>query len=279
MNYICVNGKILPAGEPALIVSNRGYRYGDGLFETMKLYKGKILLHGLHFERLFAGLSLLKFGIPKLFSEDKLVKDILDLCRKNECEQLARIRLSVFRGNGDLYDEEQHPGYVIECHPLNETANQLDENGLVIDIYPDYRKNCDPFANIKSASFQPYSMAALYAKQNKLNDCLVLNTSGNIADSTIANLFLVKNNALITPALSEGCISGVMRKYLLCRFRETGYEVMDTAVSPGDLNKADEIFLTNAIKGIRWVAQFRDKAYSNKMTVEIYNRFIKTMLM
>jgi len=275
MNYICVSGKVMQGDEPALLVANRGYRYGDGLFETMKLYKGKILLQHFHFERLFAGLRLLKYSIPYFFSEDKLVKDILNLCRKNDCEQLARIRLSVSRGSGGLYEEEQNPSYVIECRPLDESANRLNENGLLIDIFPDARKSCDKFSNLKSASFQPYAMAAVYAKENQLNDCLVLNTSGNIADSTIANLFLIKNNVFMTPALTEGCIDGVMRKYLVAELLKAGQEVRETVIAPASLLDADEIFLTNAIKGIRWVRQFEERTYGHALTAEIYNSLFR----
>jgi branched-chain amino acid aminotransferase len=277
MNHICVNGQFQRADEPALLVSNRGYRYGDGLFETMKIHNGRLLLKELHFERLFKGLQLLKFDIPSLFTGQNLEKHIAGLCRKNSCEQLGRIRLSVFRGNGGLYDEARTLEYIIECWPLDDTASQLNENGLIIDIYPDARKTCDSFSNIKSASFQPYSMAALFAKENKLNDCLVLNSKGNIADSTIANLFLVKNDRVITPALSEGCIEGVMRKYLLGELRAVGYKTEETIINVDELEKADELFLTNAIKGIRWVKGFKEKTYGHSLTTEIYDRFIKPL--
>jgi branched-chain amino acid aminotransferase len=277
MNHICFNGQFQRADEPALLVSNRGYRYGDGLFETMKIYKGRLLLKELHFERLFKGLLLLKFDIPSLFTQQKLEKIITELCQKNSCEQLGRVRLSVFRGNGGLYDEARTLEYIIESWTLDDTANQLNENGLVIDIYPGARKTCDSFSNIKSASFQPYSMAALFAKENKLNDCLVLNSKGNIADSTIANLFLVKNDRIITPSLSEGCIDGVMRKYLLGQLQSAGYKTVETEISEDELEKADEVFLTNAIKGIRWVRSFRDKTYGHSLTTEIYDRFIKPL--
>ena len=275
MNYINLNGKIQPGDQPALLVSNRGYRYGDGLFETMKLMKGQILLEPFHFERLFSGLSLLKFEIPKLFTAVKLKEEILNLCKKNECEQQARVRLSVFRGNGGLYDDDRGLQYVIECWPLDESVNKLNENGLVIDMYPDAKKNCDVFSNLKTANFLPYNMAALYAKENKLNDCLVMNANGNIADATIANLFIIKGSKIITPALAEGCVNGVMRKYLLEKLQDAGYEIHESPVSVADMEKADELFLTNAINGIRWVKQFRDKIYSNINTVEIYDRIIK----
>lgn len=275
MNYISLNGKIQPGDQPALLVSNRGYRYGDGLFETLKVINEKILLEQYHFERLFSGLSLLKFEIPELFNPGRLTEEILGLCKKNECEQWARVRLSVFCGNGGLYDEDRALQYVIECWPLNESLNKLNENGLVIDIYPGARKSCDVFSHLKSANFLSYTMAALYAKENKLNDCLLLNTNGNIADSTIANVFIIRDGVMITPALTEGCVNGVMRKYLLEKMQDAGYEIHETSVSVADIEKADEVFLTNAINGIRWIRQFRNKTYSNKKTAEIYNQFIK----
>lgn len=277
MNSICFNGKIIPADEPVLLASNRGYRYGDGLFETMKVAEGKILLSDHHFERLFAGLALLQFEIPRLFLRQKTEDEILSLCKKNNCEGLARVRLSVFRGNGGLYDEDKGLQYLIECWPLTESVSKLNENGLVIDVFPGAEKSCDKFSNLKSANFLPYSMAALYAKEKKLNDCLVLNTTGGIADSTIANLFIIKNAIVITPGLEEGCVNGVMRQYLLQKMQAADCAVQEATLSVNDILVADEVFLTNAIHGIRWVRQFRDMSYGNVKTVEIYNRFIKTI--
>jgi branched-chain amino acid aminotransferase len=273
MNSICINGKILKENESGLLVSNRGYRYGDGLFETMKIINGGIILASLHFERLFNGLQLLKFKIPELFTVEKLQEEVLSLAKKNKCEQLARVRLSVFRGHGSLYDndKDKEPQYTVECWPLNESVNKLNENGFVIDVYPIARKSCDIFSNLKTANFLPYTMAALYAKENKLNDSLVLNTIGNIADATIANIFLIENDIITTPALSEGCVSGVIRKLIL----NSGLQVKESVVTSEDVLKVDEVFLTNAINGVRWVKQFRDKTYTNLKTIEIYNRFIK----
>lgn len=275
--FICLNGKILRAEDPVLLASNRGYRYGDALFETMKVASKNILLETYHFERLFAGLRLLQFEVPKLLTREKLCKEVLLLAEKNHCGNLARIRLSVFRGNGGVYDEERTPQYLIECWPLNESLNRLNENGLVIDVFPAARKSCDSFSHLKSANYLPYTMAAIYAKANKLNDCLVLNTDGNIADATIANVFLIKEGVVITPGPDQGCVNGVMRRHLLEKMKDAGYSIQENPVSVSTLEEADEVFLTNAISGIRWVKQFRDNVYSNNLTVEIYNRFIKTI--
>ena len=277
MATICLNGKFVDADKAVLMASNRSYRYGDGLFETMKVINGQIQLAAFHMERLFKGLLLLKFDIPGLVTPAILQKKILELCRHNECEQLARVRLSVSRGNGGLYDEDRKLQYLVECWALPATVNQLNENGLVVDIFPDAAKSTDLFSNLKTANFLPYSMAAVYAKENKLNDCLVLNTHNRIADSTIANLFLMKEDTICTPALSEGCVNGVMRKYLLESLAASNYQVKETILSTEDLLAADEVFLSNAINGIRWVQRFRDKIYSNMKTMEIYRRFCQTI--
>jgi branched-chain amino acid aminotransferase len=277
MNSLSFNGKIMPADEPLLLATNRGYRYGDGLFETMKVVDGNIQLANYHFERLFSGLLLLKFEVPKLFTADILQEEIIRLCKKNNCEGLSRVRLSVFRGNGGLYDEDKALQYIIECWPLNESVNKLNENGLVTDIYPDAAKSCDKFSNLKSANFLTYNMAAQFAKENKLNDCFVLNTFGKIADSTIANVFIIRDETILTPPLSEGCIAGVMRKYLLQKFAEAGLKHKEMPLTIGDLENADEIFLTNAIKKVQWVKQFREKRYQSKRVMEIYKQFVQTI--
>jgi len=277
MSHICFNGKLVRGDEPILMASNRSYRYGDGLFETIKLQQGQLLLKDYHFERLFSGLSLLKFEIPALFTKEKLEKEIIDLCRKNDCEDLARVRLSVSRGNGGLYDEDNTLQWLIECWPLNVSVNSLNENGLVIDVFTGAEKSCDSFSNLKSANFLIYSMAALHAKENKLNDCLVLNSSGGVADSTIANLFIIRNENILTPELAEGCVNGVMRRHLLENMRKAGYKVGETSISVNDIKQADEVFLTNAINGIRWVSRFRDKTYGNGKTAEIHKRFLATI--
>ena len=270
MNGILLNGKIISANESALTVTNRGFRYGDALFETMKVTNGKIQLQQYHFERLLSGLQLIKIEVPKLFKPEKIVPEIIRLCKRNKCENLARVRLTVFRADGNLYESDNSLQYLIECSTLDETANQLNKNGLAIDVFPDARKSCDKFSNLKSANYLPYVMAALYAKKNKLNDCLVLNVNERICDASIANVFWIKDGIIYTPPLIEGCVAGVMRRYLLEKIQGTGHKVQEKGCRMNDLENADEIFLTNAIKGIRWVRQFRNKIYTNTRIMKIY---------
>jgi branched-chain amino acid aminotransferase len=270
MEFINVNGKILEPGRAFIKPDNHSYRYGDGLFETMKVTRGRILLIDLHFDRLFRGVSLLKFPLPGFFTNKFIEKEILDLCQKNNCKDSGRVRLSVSAGNGGLYDDDEKFQYVIEGWPLGDTISNLNEKGFVIDVFPGARKACDSFSNLKSASHLPYVMAARFAKENRLNDCLLLNMYNRICDSTIANIFWVKDKKIFTPPISEGCIAGVMRKYLIERLSAKSYNLYEKICEIHDLENADEIFLTNAIQGIRWVEQFRDSTYTNTITKNIY---------
>lgn len=275
--FISLNGKITPADQPVLLASNRGYRYGDGLFETMKLDQGRILLEDLHFKRLMNGLQLLKFELPDFFSAGRLAEEIVQLADKNGVRGPGRVRLSVFRGNGGLYDNDRRLQYLAECWPLADSIDRLNEKGLVIGIYPDACKQVDIFSGLKSANFLPYTMAAVFAKENKLDDCLLLNSRGQIADSTIANLFIVKDDRYISPGPEQGAVDGVMRKYLVREMRAAGYSVEEGPVNMEDLEGAGEVFLSNAIQGIKWVRGFRDKDYGNSRAAEIYARFIRTI--
>jgi len=281
--FINFNGRLVPENSKIIAANNRGLRYGDGLFETMKLQNGEIRLFDLHMERLFKSLALLKFDIPALFTKELILESIIQLSRKNNLEQGGRVRLNVFRGAGGLYDpEDLHPNYVIEIMPLPNHYLHLNENGLVVDIYPDARKTCDIFSNCKTNNYLPYVMAALHAKQHKLNDCLVLNQHDRICDATIANIFWIKDSVIYTPPLSEGCVAGVMRSFLMKKILDAGIAhrsfsvggIKEATLDVKELESAQEVFLTNASYGIRWVKQFRDTIYTNSLTQKIYKELL-----
>ena len=250
--------------------SSRGLRYGDGLFETMKVRDGTIQLKELHFQRLFTSLAVLKFILPPHFTPGMLEEQILILCKKNHFISSVRIRLLILRSNGGLFDPENHtPNFLIESIPL-EQLFELNSNGLVVDICPGIQKSCDSLSNLKSNNFLPYVMAALWAKEQKLNDAIVLNTFGRICDSTIANIFIISGGRLVTPPLSEGCVAGVMRQWLINKLPSLGFGVDERPITISQLHAADEVFFTNVIKGIRWVKRTGSSAFTNKVIKQIY---------
>lgn len=285
-NYFNHNGKIISADLPAIPATDHSYRYGDGLFETMKAIDGEICLANLHFERLFSGLKILKISVPVFFTQEKITNEIATLCKKNNCYEKARVRLSVSRGSGGLYDCDDRFSYILECWPLTPTIGKWNENGLVIDIFPDALKSIDVYSNLKSSSYLPYAMAALWAKENKLNEALLLNSANRICDATTANIFWIKNKKIYTTSLSEGCVAGVMRQHILdFRLRtlpagrqvaDLGLKLDETILTKDVLAAADEVFLTNAIHGIRWVKQCGGKMFTCEITQKIFSLLQQT---
>lgn len=270
---ICYNGVYHNETDPVLQVSNKSYRYGDGFFETIKVWKGAIVLDTYHQERIQRSLALLHYITPAHFSIKLIFDQAVQLCEKNACSHAARIRLSFSNGNGGLFDGDDKLQYIIEAWPLEPANNAFNENGLVTGFFAAIKKSCDSYANIKSASALLYSVAANYSKQQKWNDCMILNQRENICESTIANLFWVKDGYLFTPALTEGCVDGVMRAYLIDQIGT----VTETPCRPEDLLQADEVFLTNAIRGIRWVKSIENISYQSYISRKLHQQYIQSL--
>ena len=278
MNHFIFNGKIYQLTDPVIGPGNRGLRYGDGLFETMKMVNGNILQQADHFERLWQGLRVLQFEMPRLFTQGSLITAIRSIARKNNHENMARIRLNIFRGEGGLYDAVNNtPNYIIETWALAEENGQWNSNGLVAGIFEDAKKSCDMLSNIKHNNYLLYVLAALKSKQEKWNDAIVLNQFGRIADTTIANIFFVKDEMVFTSALGEGCVAGTMRKALINHLEQNNIALKEMAVTVQDILNADEVFFTNSIYNIRWVRQIDDTVYENDLTQKIYASFISTI--
>lgn len=264
--YLNYNDKIVKADQPLIMAANRGFRYGDGLFETMRMQEGKIAFLHFHFERLFNGMALMGFEIPDFFTPTYLEKKITELCEINGHSAAARVRLVVFRGNGTLYDLEDHlPHYIIESAPLQEAVRAE----LTIGLFRNARKAIDGFSHLKSNNYQPYLLGALHARKNGWGDSIILNTSGTVCESTISNVFIVKTGIIITPSLMQGCVAGIMRKHLLQLLPTMQYEVLEDMVTIEMLRDADEVFLTNSVQGIRPVSRLENIFYKNDITTRI----------
>ena len=177
-----------------------------------------------------------------------------------------------------MYDAKNHtPNYVIQTWALPVDNGQWNSNGLVAGIYEDAKKSCDIISNLKHNNYLPYVLAALKAKKEKWNDAILLNTYGRICDSTIANVFIIKNELITTPALNEGCVAGVMRKEIIKEAAKNYWKIEETAISQQDILTADEVFFTNSIYNIRWVQRIENKEYKNSYTQKIYNDIFTTI--
>jgi branched-chain amino acid aminotransferase len=233
----------------------------------MKMVNGRIALEAYHFDRLFSSLELLQMNCG--ISKEVFKQQIRELSKRNNCEELGRIRLTLFRTNSN------EVGYSIEATSLDKEINQWNDMGWHIDICPHVRRAPDAFSHIKACNYLPYIMAARFAEEHDLHEALILNAFENICDASKTNLFLIKNHVIYTPSLDQGCISGVMRRFVIEEIRKKDWVVKETIITKNMLIEADEIFMTNAIQGIRWVKQFRVAYYKNNITREIYNSIMK----
>lgn len=273
--WLNLSGKFIEERTPVVVADNRALKYGDGLFETMRVVLGKIRLKELHFKRLFDGMETLKISLNGTADPRILEEQVLKTVKKNNIKGPARVRLMVFRGSGSLQDfSSRSAGYIIQVWPLPSSKLMMNSEGLSLGIYEAGRKACDQLANLKSNNYLVYVMGALHARQQEWDDCLILNTRDRISDSTVANLFWVKDGRLYTPPLSEGCVAGVMRANLIARLAEEGKPVAEQPVTAAGLMEADEIFLTNAIQGLRWVGSFNGKTFGNQLSSQLFNATI-----
>ena len=262
--YVSINGKIQNADQAAITIDNRTFRYGIGLFETILAINNEVQQLSFHWNRLQQGIQLLGFQTPSFFNEASLLIAIQGILNKNKHNKYARIRIQFFANAGGILETQQNTcNYLIETSAIDASICELNENGLLVGIHTLYKKEMDPLSAYKINGRICYAMAAQEAKEKKWNDALVLNSQGNIIESSISNIFWIKDKTVYTPPVSEGCIAGIRRANWISTLKEKGIPVIEMPLSKEMLLEADEVFLTNSIRKIRWVYAIENKIYEN----------------
>lgn len=276
--FINHNGELLPANLPVLKVNNRSFCYGDGLFETIRIIKLKPMFLKEHLQRLHKGMQVLKMKSNSEFNEAFFEKQILELATKNNVVSDARVRLTIYRNEGGLYTPvDNNVSYIIQVIPLTEVGYELNSKGYTVDLYTDIKKTPSLLSPIKSANGMIYVMAGIYKNENKLDDCILTNDKGQIIETISSNIFAVKNGVLYTSPVADGCVDGVMRKKIIQVAEANRIAVYELSVMQSVLLGADELFLTNAITGIRWIMAYKQKRYfhnTSKKLIDKLNEFV-----
>lgn len=280
MKYpVIYNGDIIEAGKPFLDASNRAFKFGDALFETIRIVNGKPVFMDGHISRLFEGMQVLGIDRPIEYSIDYFRNFIGKLIEQSEIKDGGRARLTVFRnGDGFFTPTDNTPSFTIEISPYVHNFYTLNEDGLTVDIYGDIKKPVNKLSIYKTASSLLYVVAAMHARTSKMDESLIVNDKGNIIEATNANLFIVSNGVLYTPTLADGCLAGVMRMQIINLALEHKIKVYECSLTPQNLLVADEVFITNTIKGPQWVASYRQKRYYNKITRDIVEKLNRSLL-
>jgi aminodeoxychorismate lyase len=266
--FVSYNGQYFPDSEFIFSSSNRSFRYGDALFETMKMVNGKVIFFKDHYQRLISGMKYLKMIIDKQgFSEQSLLKEIIALSEKNKTSKSCIIRLQVFRNSDGKYTPAKNDcSFVIETEPVKNTNYILNDKGIKIGLFDEESKHPGRLSNIKTSNSLIYILAAIYKSENKFDDALILNNKATIAEAISSNIFIVKNNEFHTPPITDACVEGIMRKQIITILKSHKKKISETSLSPEHLLKADELFLTNAVNGIIWVGAFKTKRYFNNQS-------------
>ncbi|MGI8892130.1 MAG: aminotransferase class IV [Bacteroidia bacterium] len=268
--HICYNGDFFPYDQAIFKINNRSFLYGDGLFESIRIANGKILFLADHLERLKSGMKLLHLNITKDFNVEYFTEKINQLAIKNNSGDSSRIKLNVFRNEGGLYaPTDDNISFTISINKNDENKYILNTAGLFIELFTEIKKNVNVFSSFKTCNSLIYVLAGIWKNKNSLDDCLLLNESDRLCEGLSSNVFLVKNNHFFTPEISEGCIKGVMRGKIIELLQAQGISFSEEKLEIKDLMNAEEVFLTNASTGIRWVGAFRNKRYFSKYSKEI----------
>lgn len=247
--FAYLNGSIVPIEEAAVNILDRGLMYGDGLFETIRVQNGKCVRSDRHLERLQVGAQTLKFA--DALSGIDLTGAVAAVCEANQLTD-ARVRLTITRGRsegpGKLWPVgKSEPTVIATADPL--LPPSFDSVRVIIS--PIRRDETNPLCAVKSLNYLPGILARVEAEKAGVDDAVLLNTQGNVAEGTIGNIFLISGRKLITPSLDQGVLPGTVRAALIALAPELGLDIAECPISPQDIINADELFFTNAIQLVR----------------------------
>ena len=272
INY---NGALIGAEGNILALHNRAFAYGDAVTDVSKYSYQQLLFWEEHYLRLMAGMRVLRMNIPMSFSMEYIEEEILKTIRSNGLEsQPVRVRISIFRKSGNTYTPTNNDiEYLIETQPLSSAFYVLNEEPYEVELFKDFYIQPDLLANIKHTNRIVNVLGSIFAQENDYQNCILLNSQKNIAGALDGNIFLVNGNTLKTPALTDGAVNGITRKMLIKSLQKIGdYQVEETSISPFELQKADELFITNSLIGIQPVSQYRKKTYTHTATKSLIGK-------
>lgn len=265
---------VIQDSDLQLTVSNRSFLYGDGVFETLKIVNNKILFFEDHYFRLMASMRIIRMQIPMSFTLEYLEEEILKLAAINNVQNSARVRFTVFRNEGGFYlPTDNSVSFVIQATAIENVKYQFAKSAFEVDLYKDFIVPKQLLSTLKTANKITHVTASIFAKENHLDSTLLINEDKNVIEASNGNLFMLMGNKLITSPITEGCLNGIMRKQIiaLAKLIDT-IEIIEAPISPFDLQKADELFITNVIMGIQPITKYRKKEFGFMLSVQLLGK-------
>lgn len=266
--------QILPKNSLRLSSQNRGFKYGDSIFDTLKFEKDKIYFIEDHYFRLMSSMRMLRMEIPMNFTLDYYENQILKVINSNNFKGNVRIRVTIFRKDGGLYLPKNNGiSFLIEA----ETLILKNYESYEIELFKDFPIYSGLLSTIKTNNKIVNVVASIFASEYGYQNCVLLNEKKNIVEAMNSNIFLIKDGMITTPSLSEGCLNGIIRKKIIELIQKIGtYTIEERIVSPFELLKSDEVFLTNSISEIQSVTKYRKKTYAIEITQKLSKAFAES---
>ncbi|WP_047414510.1 aminotransferase class IV [Cellulophaga sp. Hel_I_12] len=269
------NGNILSKDTNFLSSENRGLKYGDSLFETIRVVGQKIYFWEDHYLRLMASMRILRMQIPMNFTMEYLESQILETIAANALENSAvRVRFTVFRNEGGHYCPETNEiSFMIEVKSLETNFYTLNNEHYEVELFKDFYVNADMLSTLKTNNKIINVVGSIFAKENKYQNCLLLNQHKMVVEALNGNIFMVVGKTIKTPPKSDGCLNGIMRKKLIEISKKLeGYTLEESSISPFELQKADELFISNAIVGIQPISKYRKKNFTSTVASNLIGK-------
>lgn len=261
---------------------NRGFLYGDSVFESIRIVNNKIIFWEDHYMRLMSSMRIIRIEIPQSYTPDFFKLQITNTISKVNPSFTGRVRLTIFREGGGYYTPElSSPSFIVNCSVIDSKEFFLKDSEFKVDLFKDYYIQNDLLSNLKTNNKLINVLAGIYANENNLDNCILLNNKKNVTEFLNGNLFIVRGNKIITPNLDSGCLKGVMRKKIIEYVKLLPeFSIEETVISPFDLLSANEIWLTNSILGIINVTNYRNKSFSNdvaKIFIDFLNKKVSNI--
>jgi branched-chain amino acid aminotransferase len=266
MNWVYYNGQWMNGDDPQLMIGNRGYLYGDGLFESIRCKNGKALFLAYHLERTKYGANTLHLMNSDL-NEINMASVIEELNDRNNLKQGSRIRLVLTRRSGNTYMPQSDEADLLIMSSGALPEHFIQNSGISVGLYSQWKKQINLLSSFKHSNSLLYVLASRYSKENNFDDCLLLNEHDHICEATSSNVFWTKSGKLFTTPLHSGCINGVLRKVVM---DITNAEENDVTLN--EMMQADEIFLTNMGSGIRPIKQLMECNYPSTISQMLTNQ-------
>ena len=273
------NGLLVSSQEQSWS-NNRSFLYGDGVFETLKIVNQKVLFLEDHYFRLMASMRIVRMEIPMNFTMEYFENQIINTVIANQCSDSARVRITVYRNEGGYYlPETNQISFIIQATSLSTSLYSYEAISYEVDLYKDFYIAKQLLSTLKTTNKIIHVTGSIFAKENGFQNCLLLNDEKNVVEALQGNIFMLMNGKLITPPITDGCMNGIMRKKIISLAKSIeNIEIIEASISPFDLQKAEELFITNVIKGIQPVTKYRKKEYTTnlaKQLTEKLNTLIK----